>query len=851
MYEEARRMGYDVVESAYQTADGKALRSSMQKRMEAPADNDLDFTQSLSGPSFHGNSVGAAQGTGLSHDPGQSTTAFAKARLDIFAKLNKSTNSVIRALGFKMVKDPIQTDKYVAQGWTATERKRNTQRVVGGLFHRDARDAFNEAAKVRGMGPVKKMNFHREFYENVSKVARGDVDVIVANQDIAPQLQKAATAMRNVYDTMVEKMVKSGVQGAENLKGGGQYVNRVWNHNNIRKALATFGEKEVVRVLANAIQVPGLQGDVAKAKSFLTAVKKLEFNHTLPDLQLYAHDAVALRKELSAAGLQPHEVDSVVDVMFHQKKTEGDAGNAGNLKFRFDIDENHRETINGQDLKVSDLFENDSRVLVDKYLNSMAGHDAMAQQGFKSRADFMRDLATADEEHLANSSATTDASRFNEEKQLLLDMYHYTTGRPMSTQTFNRLDRSVGAFRAYTRSVMLGQLGVAASFEMFNAIGMTTTRAFMQQLPSFAGLIRQLRTGKLANAKLAQDIENMVGAGLESASSYARQHELTEFTYDRGLTQFEDGMNKASHVVDIISGNNHATSMTRQMAAAAFVQKHVNLADGKLKLTDKLRERLVGQGIDDELIEPVLADLSKYTTKAANGRVEEIHWENWQQQSPKTYDMYQLALQREVRDAIQDHDIGETMPWMHGTLGKIMAELRTFTYVAHAKQSLKNAHYRDSQALHTFMLTFMSNALAYSMQTSANYAHDQSKLQDKLSLDKIAKGAIQRMSIMGITPTIFETAHWLATGRSFFQGGTTNTDNRNALLTPSMIAAQRLLGGAKTSLNALNPFADTTTTQKEAKDLFSVLPGGNWYLMRNLNDAISSTFPKSEPKPAQ
>src|SRR5262249_42607431 len=59
-------------------------------------------------------SVGSAQVGKISNIPDQGVTAMAKARLDIFAKLNKSDNPLIRELGFLFVKDPIATDKFYA-----------------------------------------------------------------------------------------------------------------------------------------------------------------------------------------------------------------------------------------------------------------------------------------------------------------------------------------------------------------------------------------------------------------------------------------------------------------------------------------------------------------------------------------------------------------------------------------------------------------------------------------------------------------------------------------------------------------------------------------------------------------
>lgn len=806
----------------------------------------------LEGTFLHG-SVGSAQGAPIANDPGQGSTAFAKARLDIFAQLNKSSNSVIRQFAQWMIKDAIQTDKYVAQGWTASERKSHISRVLAGEFHRTARDAWHEVVKVRGISKWKQIDAHREFYENVSRVTRGDTDVLAANPDIAAQLKKASAAQTKVYDELATRALNAGVKGAENilLSGNAAYVNRVWNHNNIRAALKEFSPTTVHQLLAAAFR-GSWRGDAEKAKVFLNVIREHEFTHVLQDLQMLGGDLHTLRSELKAAGMSDAKIDLITETMFDVKESgkEVDAGNAANLKFRFDIDENASLTQNGKTLRVADLFENDARVLVDKYVNSIGGHISVAETGgYKSRSDFMRALADSDAEHLKGDSLTTDAAAFNREKQTVMDMYNAITGRPMSTQSYNRIDRVLNAFRAYTRSAMLGQLGIAAATEMSNAIGLGTFQAFMQQSPAFAHLIRSFRTGRIAKPELARDIEAMVGSGHELAAAYARQHEVSEFTYDRGVTMFEDFANKSAHAVDVLSGNRNITAATRQMAAAIMVQKHVNMATGKMKLTPKLRERLVGQGIDDDMIDDVLAHLDTFSKKDARGIVDEIDWEGWQQQHPKTYDTYQLALMREVRDAIQDHDIGETAHFMHTTLGKIASELRTFLFVSHAKQNLKNLHYRDLQALTTFSFTFAAQVMATASQTAINFAQNPQERDRRLSPESLVWSSLQRMSIMGLTPAIFGTTWAAATGQPFLQvGSTANTDNRNLLLTPSMTMAQRLIGGLGTGAQAFNPFASTTTTQKEARDLFGALPGSNLWLMRNLNDSISSSFPKNEPR---
>lgn len=777
-------------------------------------------------------------------------------RQDAFAVTNRSENLKINELGFKMIKDGIGISEHYAQGWTASEHKKQLQRQLGGYFHYEAREAFNEVRRIRNLGWVAAARQHKKFYEDVTKVAAGDTHVLITNEDIRVPLQRAAKAMRYVLDTMGTKLQEASVLGAEHLVTGGNYVNRVWNYDHIRTLMQKHGEDAIYKLVADAIQVPKFKGDLAKAKSFLLAVRKLEFSHSMQDIQLLGRDMGTLRKELSEIDprtgrpiLDPEDIDTIVDLMFSVRPSEADAGRAGNLKFRFDLDENTSvQMADGSRVTLRDLLENDSRLLIDRYLNSMAGHYGMAKIGIHSKSEFISEIGKADKEHLEKHSLTGDASQYTREKQVILDAYNHITGRPMSHQTFHRGDRLFGMGRAYTRSALLGQLGLAAAFELKNAIGLATFRASWQQMPSLRGFINMVRTGKIPNEELAQSIRIMSGFGYERAMSYARQHEITDFTYDKGLSRFEDMANQASHAVDLMSGNAHFTAATRHLSAAFMMQKHFNMASGKLKLTPKLKERLVHQGLDADDIEDVFAHLSKFADVDGTGTVKNLRWEEWQANHPGTYDKYLLLLNREVRDAIQDHDFGETMPWMHTTVGKIFAELRTFMLVGHTKQFLKGAHYRDQMMAQTWMFSFIGELLSYALQQSINFAHDPDELRRRMTPERMASGAIQRMSVLGVMPAILETGYWIGSGGdSLFRGGTVNTDNRNLLTTPSLMQAGKLMGGVKTVGGMLNPFSDSVTTEREMSQLMGGLPGGNLWGIRTINSFVSSHFPKSEP----
>jgi hypothetical protein len=201
-----------------------------------------------------------------------------------------------------------------------------------------------------------------------------------------------------------------------------------------------------------------------------------------------------------------------------------------------------------------------------------------------------------------------------------------------------------------------------------------------------------------------------------------------------------------------------------------------------------------------------------------------------------------------VRDAIQDHDLGETMPFMHSTLGKVFGELKTFFLVAHAKNMLKNASYMDATALQVFLLGLLGESMAYATQTSMNYAHDPAKLRDKLRAEQIAAAAFARSPVNGFLPFLADTGYGIATGgkQLFTPDMTTNTGNRT-LVPPSLIALQRLYAAPSTAFGLLT--GSDQVTRQEGLDLFkAVVP--NITGARNLGDWLTNSLPAQEPRQA-
>jgi hypothetical protein len=844
------------------------------KGMLAVAEHELDQFDGKAPSGFLHGSVGSAQVEKVQSIAGQraamaevtipGTNVKVPTRFDIFATLNGSPLETVRKLAYKLVKDAIQNDKFEAQAMTASEWKKQLQRTVAGRFHVEAKEAYKEGLKAAGVLPWQRPQFAHEFYRLVSRVTRGDADVLAQYPHLEGPLQKAAKAQAKVYASLLEQAQKAGVKGAESVTPNDFYVNRMWDHRALRDASATHGHDAVVRLVAESIQdkagiierfkqspafkaKPGMT-DAAilqqKAKRFIKAVRALEFSPALQDMHLAGRDMGTLRSELKVMGVEEGQIDDLVDVLFEVKAGEGDAGRTGNLKFRFGLDESTSMVTDKGTLKLSDLFENDSRVLVDRYTNSMSGHIGLAKAGIDSQATWARELKRISDE--AMEDPLIDGGRVAKDIALLDDIHRNITGRPMSTQDFSYANRAATALRGYTRGVMLPQLGIAAAFEMNKAIAMMGFKS-LQQLPSFRSMLTAMRQGYIPDEGLARDIMLITGFGQEKAASYMRAQEIENGFFGQALTRAEAGANGVSHAVDVLSGNASFTSLTKQLSGMMAVQNMHDFASGRKVLTDSLKERWVGQGISQDDIDQVLSHLKQFSHEDS-GVVKQIRHEDWLKEHPKSYEQFQTFLSRQVRDAIQDHDLGETMPFMHTTLGKVFSELKTFFLVAHAKNFLKNLHYADATALQVWTIGFIGESLAYMTQTAVNYP---SELDTRLTPEKISTAAFFRMSALGTASMLTETGYnLLSGGDSLVQPGmTANTDNRSFLNTPSLMIAKRVLN-APSTLGGLMLGTDATTKQ-EARDLWGTIPGGNLYGLKAVGQWWANSFPSSDPDKAR
>ena len=836
------------------------------ERAELAHDSPLYEPPESSGNFIESGSVGAAQIAPVR--PYESPLTFgAKLRRDIFAQLDKSENQTIRRLAELLVKDASQRNDVFAQKMTASEDKKLMTRVLTGGAHKEMSLAFNDAKELMGWNSIRAGFYALDFHNTVGMLKRHiDNPIETArildtgyNRQIEAPLMRAVKGVSEFYDKALTGMKQAGVDGAEHIQQNASYINRVWDvahmSERTRQLDELFGKGKGDQFLTDLVEAaykpdPAYKGPRTKRETagyFLGAIKALEYKGAAREFEVGVRTEKSLRDQLAKLDIGDAQTQAVIDTMFERKASlKEHAGEPEFAQSRAKLDEAASIDLpDGSVLRMSDLLENDARVLVDKYANTTLGATALAKQGFKSKADWDAMVAEAIREH-DSAGFSRNGTQFAEELKMLQDTYDHTSGRPMSIQTFNKGDQVLSTIRTLSRSITLGQLGFTAALETLRVGSKQTWGALYQQMPSLRRIVQEARAGKKPTESFRIDVEQFLGHGQDNFLAYARQNDNSEYNYNRYLTAADNFANKAAHVIDHVSGNNYVTAASRNLAARTTIQNMVNMALGKEAVNEGWINRFVGKGIDRHEFPAVLKDLKDYAT-VKDGVVTSIDHERWSAESNDTFQSFRTAIDRYTRDIIQDQDLGETWHFQHSTLGKVITELKAFSIAAHAKQTVNGLYYRDAKELMVWTTSFASQALGYVVRTSMNFSHDPAELEKRLTADKIVRASIANMGELGILPMVFDTfvAKPLFPAATLSgQGLTANTDNRSLFSTPSTA----LIGKAVSTLQAVpqSLVGGQNFTGQDFKNAAGLVPGQNTWFLRNFVDGIAKTFPQKE-----
>ena len=765
-------------------------------------------------------------------------------RYDYYAKFLTSDNSVVKRLGKVLLSDPVGEADHAGRGLNASELASLNWHMYKGRYSVAMNDAFDAYAKENGWNMLERIRQQSEFNKQVTRAVRDHS----TSQYVHPQVGKVVMEIQKIHKELLEQAQKYGVKGAEEILPDPFYMMRKFNHDRILQLTKQFGNEQLVTLVKGAIRSirPVTEEQAQRiAKSYVTVVRRLPFQD-MNKLRMAEDGRARLRAIAHDAGVDEDLMDEILDMTLQKPgKVEGDSAR---LKSRTLLNENFRMKLKNkdgveEDVSMEDFFENDARVLMDLYTRQMSGHVGLAKMGIRSDADFERILREAEDEAMELG----DSATFLKERKHLQDVYNHILGRPMSEEVYGTTERMLKAVRDFNFIRMMGQVGFAQLAEIGNTLGYAGWRAFNMHMPSVRELVKQAKGGVIDD-KLGRDLINMAGLGAEMASMHPMARSADDMMFNVGLTKAEAAIAHGRHATAMLSGLAPITNMLRQMSSRMFVQKFSDYARGLDKLDPKALNKLAWAGIDNGNIKAVFKDLKKYSTVSGKtSKVDGIDWEKWQAASPDTYETFRMAVWRESRRVVQENTIGETAPWMHTQVGKVLTQFRGFMLVAHAKQSLYSLHHLDMSTANAFMASTLFAGLGYVAQTSMNYAGNQEELNKRLSMDNIAKSAFQRNSASSLIPASIDTLRSFAGLDGVFKyGRSTGLASSLILGNPTVDFLFNKAGGTASNFLQMGTTDDFAWTQKDVKNAVNTI-APNLLGVRSLIEAWASQFPENNP----
>lgn len=571
----------------------------------------------------------------------------------------------------------------------------------------------------------------------------------VSNVGVRPEIARMADKLDELHRQALHEMKAAGVEGAENLLERPGYMNRRWSSASIERTLDKLKQAGLTQEQALK-RVHALVGMAVRRGGKLDQRLSEQIGSAIVDRALrrgYFEDSVfnapssagtlaELRDILTEAKLPHADVERALDVLRVQAD---EAGKAGYMKHRLDLDYKASMRVAGQNFRVTDLIDSNVSTIVDQYIKRVSTNAAFARAGYKKPSD----IARLRSEFL--ESVPYD-KRADAEQLFDNTLAHYR-GDPAGV----KLNDTWRTVQAYTRAISLAWSGLWQATEYATAMGkfglLKTLKYAMQEMPGFKQLMRpDSETASSLNVVLSE-------------------HSVANLRLRPFLTRYEDGFE-----MDMGSALQLSAQQWGNMVPFAngmkFVHHHQakivgNLIMDRLRMAanghSKAREALAKYGLEAPVMDKLSAEI-----KAKGFNVDAWDDALWHNVRP--------ALTKMMDESVLKGRLGDVPAFAaFDPIGKFLFTYRTFVLTAHNKV-MAGTVARDGAAALGLILMYQ-----FPLAMAAVQAQSVVKGEGMLSDEDLAKKAVGQMGGLGLFSEPFK---W-ATGQS------------NSVGAPGLIAVDR------------------------------------------------------------
>jgi hypothetical protein len=286
----------------------------------------------------------------------------------------------------------------------------------------------------------------------------------------------------------------------------------------------------------------------------------------------------------------------------------------------------------------------------------------------------------------------------------------------------------------------------------------------------------------------------------------------------------------------------------QRWTAKAVAQKFANLA---LTPSKANMRRMASIGLDDAMLQRISGQVKQHFSKEDGmlfpGKVTRMNLDNWTDLEARA--AFENSLFRWSRRIIQENDLGAMHRWSSNPLWQMMFQFRTFTLGAWAKQFLHNVHMKDMTSLNTMVMTMVSSAAVYAIQTQLQAIGRSDKdnfLEKRLSPGSMAKAAFARSGWSSIIPMGIDSAAMVAGVSPQFDFRTTGQTTDILFGNPTTGLLDDLQKFSKGIVRP--PYEGRDRSQTEYRNIARVFPFQNWMPASALLSTMIKDAPERGPK---
>jgi len=539
---------------------------------------------------------------------------------------------------------------------------------------------------------------------------------------------------------------------------------------------------------------------------------------------------------LKKAGLTENDARLTVEVLSLEKTVVANP----RARHRVAIDEGASVQVKGANgsvftLKMTDLLENNARMLYESYLFQVSGAVSLASNGIDTNS-LGSNFYT-----ILNKVPAGDAKR-NKEIQGLEFLYDSIKGNLVYRSGFSpTTNRNLARAREASFILQMGMSGMAAIMELSNILNEVSFDTILKTTPQLNKLILDAKTGKIKN-KSVHEIMVLTGIGGDGIlNKVTSRRSRVEGGVSEGedflnlgeeVTWLDEALGKGRIIMSIASGLQGVTDVLRRWSSYNFSQEFTTRArEGVLPFSAIKREQL---GISDEVGELINEQIRKHSVVLDDGTLDSINVSSWDNTPDGNIarNIFLQAVRREATQSVQEVNNGSVNYWLRSEVGKSFFQFLTFPMASMEQQTGRLAvRAANGDALSvakilataTFMGTLMYTARTH--LNSINRSDREQYLDRFMAFSEVAKGALSQIGAASLFGYIYQTTTGLM-------------DGQTRAITPA--SASMLISGLSGAKDLGEMIAGNELSETELRSLLRLLPFSSLYGARQILNGVAT-----------